>query len=115
MSDKAVIVLRVSTAQQGESGLGLTAQENAACDFCAKEGWRSSRCCSTWPPARLPPQWPRHAEVLRLLSAQEAAALVSTRADRLTPRKRRSIQPDGPERQRGLVHTNRRQGPGHLH
>src|SRR5664280_1292721 len=36
---KAIIYLRVSTEEQGESGLGLEAQEATALDYCARRGF----------------------------------------------------------------------------
>ena len=38
MSNKAIIVKRVSTAEQGRSGLGLKAQQKACEEFCLSEG-----------------------------------------------------------------------------
>ena len=84
-SDKAVIVLRVSTARQGQSGLGLTAQEDAAREFCTSEGLEVVAVLSDVASGKVAPALrPGMAEALRLLAAQEAAALVSARADRLT-------------------------------
>ena len=36
--DKAIIYIRVSTAQQGKSGLGIEAQREAIARFCETEG-----------------------------------------------------------------------------
>src|SRR4051812_14508083 len=84
-ADKAVIVLRGRTARHGASGLGLAAQEEAAGDFCAKEGLVVVAVVSDVASGRIAPsQRPGMAEALRLLAAQEAAALVAARADRLT-------------------------------
>jgi DNA invertase Pin-like site-specific DNA recombinase len=84
-ADKAVIVLRVSTIRQGESGLGLTAQEDEARAFCAAEKLEVIRVLSDVASGKgAPTTRPGMAEALRLLAAQQAAVLVSARADRLT-------------------------------
>jgi DNA invertase Pin-like site-specific DNA recombinase len=84
-ADKAVIVLRVSTTRQGESGLGLTAQEEHARDFCSAEGLEVVAVLSDVASGKVAPsERAGMAEALRLLAAQEAAVLVSARADRLT-------------------------------
>lgn len=84
-ADKAVIVLRVSTTRQGNSGLGLTAQEDAARGFCAAEGIEVVAVVSDVASGKIAPaERPGMAEALRHLAAQEAALLVAARADRLT-------------------------------
>jgi site-specific DNA recombinase len=84
-ADKAVIVLRVSTTRQGDSGLGLTAQEDAARAFCAAEGLEVVAVLSDVASGKVAPsKRPGMAEALRMLSVQEAAVLVAARADRLT-------------------------------
>ena len=84
-ADKAVIVLRVSTTRQGESGLGLTAQEDAARAFCTAEGLEVVAVVSDVASGKIATTLrPGMAEALRLLAAQEASTLVSARADRLT-------------------------------
>jgi DNA invertase Pin-like site-specific DNA recombinase len=84
-ADKAVIVLRVSTTRQGDSGLGLTAQEEDARAFCLAEGLEVVAVVSDVASGKVAPSArPGMSEALRLLAAQEAAVLVSARADRLT-------------------------------
>jgi DNA invertase Pin-like site-specific DNA recombinase len=84
-ADKAVIVLRVSTTRQGESGLGLEAQEDAARAFCAAEGLQVVAVLSDVASGKVAPEKrPGMAEALRLLKSRQAAVLVSARADRLT-------------------------------
>ena len=84
-ADKAVIVLRVSTVRQGESGLGLSAQEDAARAFCLAEGLEVIAVFSDVASGKIAPQARSGmAEALRLLKNRDAAALVSARADRLT-------------------------------
>ena len=84
-SDKAVIVLRVSTSRQGQSGLGLTSQEDDARAFCAAEGLEVVAVLSDVASGKVAPSLrPGMAEALRLLAGQEAAVLVGARADRLS-------------------------------
>ena len=84
-ADKAVIVLRVSTTRQGDSGLGLTAQEDAARAFREAEGLEVVATFSDVASGKIAlSARPGMSEALRLLAAQEAAVLVSARADRLT-------------------------------
>ncbi len=84
-ADKAVVVLRVSTSRQGDSGLGLTAQEEAARAFCAAEGLEVVAVLSDVASGKIAPAArPGMAEALRLLGAQDVSVLVAARADRLT-------------------------------
>lgn len=84
-ADKAVIVLRVSTARQGESGLGLAAQEGDARAFCEASGLEVVAVLSDVASGKVSPnKRPGMAEALDLLRGQQASVLVSARADRLT-------------------------------
>jgi DNA invertase Pin-like site-specific DNA recombinase len=86
---RAVVYCRVSTDEQGDSGLGLEAQE-ATCrrwaDFKAvKVAAVTADVCSG---ARPPAARPGFAEALALLEAGEADALVCAKLDRATRRQR---------------------------
>lgn len=84
-ADKAVIVTRVSTANQGISGLGLTAQEEESKAFCAAEGLEVVGVFSDVASGKVTPtSRPGMAQALGVLARQEAAVLVSARADRIT-------------------------------
>jgi DNA invertase Pin-like site-specific DNA recombinase len=84
-ADKAVIVLRVSTSRQGESGLGLAAQEKDSRSFCAESGLDVVGVLTDVASGKVAPlKRSGMAEALRLLNEQEASVLVSARADRLT-------------------------------
>jgi len=84
-ADKAVIVLRVSTARQGESGLGLAAQEAAAREFCESAGLDVVAVVSDVASGKVAPSKREGmADALNLLAELQAAVLVAARADRLT-------------------------------
>ena len=83
--DKAVIVLRVSTERQGVSGLGLTAQEEAARTFCSDSGLEVVAVVQDVVSGKVAPsKRGGMSEALRLLEEQQASVLVAARADRLT-------------------------------
>ncbi len=84
-ADKSVILLRVSTTRQGDSGLGLAAQEDAARAFCMAEGLEVVAVLSDVASGKVAPaKRPGLAAALAMLATQEAAVLVAARADRLT-------------------------------
>lgn len=85
-ADKAVVVLRVSTRQQADSGLGLDAQRAAAAAFCADEGLNMVRVVEDAGVGGsvLPEDRPGMAEALAMLASGAVGVLVAAKADRLT-------------------------------
>ena len=86
---RAVVYCRVSTDEQGDSGLGLEAQEQACRRWAAYRAVDvvavTTDVCSG---ARPPTGRPGFAEALALLAAGEADALVCAKLDRATRRQR---------------------------
>jgi DNA invertase Pin-like site-specific DNA recombinase len=86
---RAVVYCRVSTDEQGDSGLGLEAQEASCRRWAAYRGVAvvavATDVCSG---ARPPAGRPGFAEALALLAAGEGDALVCAKLDRATRRQR---------------------------
>lgn len=76
--------LRVSTDQQGESGAGLEAQQNAIRSEAGRRGWDDVRLFTDVASGKSTKRRPQLAAVLAELSAGHADVLVVAKLDRLS-------------------------------
>ena len=80
---KAIVYTRVSTDEQGESGLGLTAQHDAACLEAGRRGWDVETISDVGVSAKTLKR-PGLQRALDQLAAGDAQALVVAKVDRLS-------------------------------
>jgi DNA invertase Pin-like site-specific DNA recombinase len=80
---RAIIYCRVSTEEQGESGAGLAAQEQAARGECARRGWDVVRVAEEVASAASVARRPKLREAIEALERGEADVLVVAKLDRL--------------------------------
>ena len=81
---RAIGYVRVSTGEQGESGLGLKAQEAAIRAACELRGWELVAVREEVKSGARADNRPVLAEVIRALRAGEADAVVVAKLDRLS-------------------------------
>lgn len=81
---RVVAYLRVSTAEQGNSGLGLEAQRAAIERECQHRGWELVRVYEEVASGKSKDKRPKLAEALSALAGKEADGLVVAKLDRLS-------------------------------
>jgi DNA invertase Pin-like site-specific DNA recombinase len=76
--------VRVSTAEQASSGLGLDAQESLICSECERRGWKLTELVRDEGHSGKSLERPGLQQALTLLAQQRADGLVVAKLDRLT-------------------------------
>lgn len=84
MTNKAIIVKRVSTAEQGRSGLGLKAQQKACEEFCKNEGLEVIGTFEDQVSGKIAPEEREGLSKALQLSKKSGAKIVVMKLDRLS-------------------------------
>jgi DNA invertase Pin-like site-specific DNA recombinase len=84
MTTTVVGYVRVSTAEQADSGLGLEAQRTAIADECARRGWKLLEVFEDAASAKTMLGRPALADALTAIESGDAEALVVAKLDRLS-------------------------------
>jgi DNA invertase Pin-like site-specific DNA recombinase len=86
IADQSIVVayVRVSTAEQADSGLGLSAQRAAIQAECERRGWKLVKVCNDEGISGKSLDRPGVTEALRLVETGKAGTLMVSKLDRLS-------------------------------